>query len=256
MITISAGNADEPVTPPVASTCRRLPPMTSVARAVAAVVALLGGTALAWGADLPPPPVAAPAAYNWSGLYIGLNAGYANAKVTEMVSGGGGSGSANLPAALGGFQIGSNVQTGSIVWGFEADFAGNMATKSVTVAGGAVSGTAQIPWLATLRGRVGYAFDRYLLYVTAGGAVTELNSTVNVGTIGSSSTTSTLGAWTAGGGLEAAFTENLSARLEYLYLNSSNVNVAQVGPPFVTVTGKVQDNLVRAGVNYRLPVAW
>ena len=135
--------------------------MTSVARAVAAVVGLLAVTALAWGADLPPPPVAAPAAYNWSGLYIGLNAGYANAKVTETVSGGGGSGSANLPAGLGGFQIGSQcTRPAPSCWGFEADFAGNMATKSVTVAGGAVSGTAQIPWLATLRGRVGYAFDR------------------------------------------------------------------------------------------------
>src|ERR1700689_1422829 len=111
MITISA-NADEPVTAPVASTRPRLPPMTSLARAVAAVVGLLGGTALAWGADLPPPPVAATAAYNWSGLYIGLNAGYANAKVTETVSGGGGSGSANVPGGLGGFQIGDNYQTG------------------------------------------------------------------------------------------------------------------------------------------------
>ena len=60
--------------------------------------------------------VAAPAAYSWSGLYIGLNAGYAAAKVTETVTGGG-SGSANIPAGLGGLQIGANVQTGAIVLG-------------------------------------------------------------------------------------------------------------------------------------------
>ena len=146
-------------------------------------------------------------------------------------------------------------QTGAIVLGFEADFDGNMATKSVTGTGIA-SGTAQIPWLGTLRGRVGYAFDRYLLYVTAGGAATQLVSTVNVGAIGSATTSCTAGAWTAGGGLEAAVTENLSARVEYLYLDTRNINVAQVGPPFVAVTGRLQDNLVRAGVNYRLPVAW
>ena len=139
-------------------------------RAAAAVIGLLAVTTSAQAADLTP-PVAAPVAYNWSGLYIGLNAGYAAAKVTETVTGGG-SGSANIPAGLGGLQIGANVQTGAIVWGFEGDFAGNMATKSVTVAGGALSGTAQIPWLATLRGRVGYAFDRFLLYATAGGAAT------------------------------------------------------------------------------------
>ena len=158
-----------------------------------------------------PNPAACPAptAYNWSGLYIGLNAGYAAAKVTETVTGGG-SGSANIPAGLGGLQIGANVQTGAIVWGFEGDFDGNMATKSVAVAGGALSGTAQIPWLATLRGRVGYAFDHYLLYVTAGGAATELKSAVTVGAISSATTSSTAGAWTAGGGFEAAFAENLA----------------------------------------------
>jgi outer membrane immunogenic protein len=223
-------------------------------RAAAAVIGLLAVTTSAQAADLTP-PVAAPVAYNWSGLYIGLNAGYAAAKVTETVTGGG-SGSANIPAGLGGLQIGANVQTGAIVWGFEGDFAGNMATKSVTVAGGALSGTAQIPWLATLRGRLGYAFDRYMLYVTAGGAATELKSAVTVGAISSATTSSTAGAWTAGGGFEAAFTDNLSARIEYLYLDARNINVAQVGPPFVAVTGRLQDNLVRAGVNYRLPVAW
>jgi outer membrane immunogenic protein len=227
----------------------------SSARAAAVVIGLLAVTTSARAADLTPPPVAATAGYNWSGLYIGLNAGYAAAKVTETVTGGG-SGSANIPAGLGGLQIGVNVQTGAVVWGFESDFDGNMATKSVAVAGGALSGTAQIPWLATLRGRVGYAFDRYLLYVTAGGAATELKSAVTVGAISSATTSSTAAAWTAGGGLEAAFTENLSARIEYLYLDARNINVAQVGPPFVSVTGRLQDNLVRAGVNYRLPVAW
>src|SRR6202030_3746151 len=153
------------------------------ARAAAAVIGLLAATTSARAADLTPPPAAAPAAYNWSGLYIGLNAGYAAAKVTETVTGGG-SGSANIPAGLGGLQIGANVQTGAIVRGLKGDVAGNMATKSVTVAG-ALTGTAQIPCLATLRGRVGYAFDRSLLYVTAGGAATEPKSAVPVGPINS-----------------------------------------------------------------------
>jgi outer membrane immunogenic protein len=230
--------------------------MLSSVKLLAAVVGLVAVASSAKAADLSLPPAAPPVPYSWSGLYIGLNAGYANAKVTETVSGGGGSGSANVPGALGGFQIGANKQLGSIVLGFEADFAGNMATKSVSVGGGAVSGTAQIPWIGTLRARVGYAFDRYLLYVTAGGAATELYSAVNVGVISPSSTSTTHGAWTAGGGLEAAITDSLSARIEYLYFDTGNFNVAQVGLPVVTVGGRIQDNLVRAGLNYRLPVAW
>ena len=162
MITLDA-NPDDAVIAPVTSARPGLTALGSwSARLVAALVSIVSVNTLAWGADLTPPPVAVPAAYNWSGLYIGLNAGYAAAKVTETVTGGG-SGSANIPAGLGGLQIGANWQTGVIVWGVEGDFDGNMATKSVTVAGGALSGTAQIPWLAMLRGRVGYAFDRYLL---------------------------------------------------------------------------------------------
>jgi outer membrane immunogenic protein len=222
------------------------------ARIVAAVVGLLAVTEPAWSADLSPPP-AAPVPYTWSGLYIGLNAGYAGTRVTETASGGGAA-SANLPGGIGGFQIGANDQFGAIVLGFEADFDGTMATKSVT--GTRITGTAQIPWIGTLRGRAGYAFDRVLLYVTAGGAANQLISTVNVAGIGTANTTFTHGGWTAGGGIEAAVTENLSARVEYLYFDTGNINVAQVGAPLVTVTGRLQDNLVRAGVNYRLLVAW
>ena len=225
-------------------------------KGVAAVVGVLAVTELAWGADLAPPP--APAYYNWTGLYIGLNAGYASATVSESLSGATGSGSATMPGGIGGAQIGYNYQIGAVVVGFEADFDGSMATKSITA--GIASGTNQIPWIGTLRGRVGYAFDRFLVYATAGGAATQLLSTVNVGGIGSASTSNTTGAWTAGGGLEVAITDNLSARVEYLYLDTGNIPVAQVGatppPPFVTVTGHLQDNLVRAGFNYRLPVAW
>jgi outer membrane immunogenic protein len=253
MTTINA-NASEMVTGRSASTRLRLTRLGNCGvRAVAAVVGLLAVTELAWGADLPTPPLA-PVPYSWSGLYIGLNAGYTSAKVTETASGGGGTASSNLPGGIGGFQFGANYQTGALVLGVEADFDGTMTTKSVTGTG--ITGTAQIPWIGTLRGRVGYAFDRILLYVTAGGAATQLVSTVNVGAIGSASTTFTHGAWTAGGGVEAAITEDLSARVEYLYVDTGNFYVAQVGPPVVTVTGRVQDNLVRAGVNYRLPVAW
>jgi opacity protein-like surface antigen/outer membrane receptor protein involved in Fe transport len=208
-------------------------------------------------ADLTPAVARVP--YSWTGLYLGLNAGYAGATVTNTIAGGGldGSGSANIPGGIGGAQIGYNYQFGAAVFGFEADFDGTMATKSgptITTPAGVTNGTDQIPWVGTLRGRLGWAFDRYMLYATAGGAAAELVSSVNVGGIGSALTTFTHGAWTVGGGLEVGLTDNLSARLEYLYLDTGNIFVAQVGPPTVTVTGRVQENLVRAGLNYRFSV--
>ncbi len=226
----------------------------SIARLLLAIIGLLAITRLGWAADLSPPVAAPPAPYSWMGLYVGLNVGYASANLSESVSGGGGSGSANIPGGIGGAQIGYNYQTGPLVLGFEADFDGSMATKSMTA--GIATGTAQIPWIGTLRGRIGYAFDRFMIYATAGGAATQLVSTVNIAAFGPASTTFTHGAWTAGAGLEAAITDNLSARVEYLYVDTGNFDVAQFGPPFTSVTGRLQDNLVRAGLNYRLPVAW
>ena len=218
-------------------------------RVLAAVASLLAATDFASAADLSPPPLAS-AAYNWTGYYIGVNAGYAAATVADSIVGGGGSNSTRLPGFIEGAQLGANYQIGAIVFGFETDFDGSSSTKSIAV--GALSGTEQIPWLGTLRGRVGFAFDRFLIYATAGGAGGELKSAFNSAAFGSTSTDQTFGAWTAGGGLEFGITNNLSARVEYLYVDSASVNVASVGP--VTVTGHVQNNLVRAGLNLRLPV--
>jgi outer membrane immunogenic protein len=232
--------------------------MCSSVKLLAAVVGLAAVTSSAQAADLPPPPVAPPVPYSWSGLYIGLNAGYSGATLTETVSSGGGSGSTNIPGAVGGFQIGANYQINTIVLGFEADFDGAAATKSITA--GINSGSAQLPWVGTLRARAGLAFDRWLAYVTAGGAATELVSTANVSGVGTANSNFTHGAWTAGGGLEAAITNDLSVKVEYLYLDTGNIFVAQLGatppPPTLTINGRLHDNLVRAGLNYRLPVAW
>ena len=219
---------------------------------------LLSVTGLAWGADLSLPRVAPPVPYTWTGIYVGLNAGYGDTKLAETASGAGlnGSGSTNIPGGIGGVQIGANYQTGPIALGVEADFDGTVATKSLTIAGIA-SNTAEVPWIGTLRARVGYAFDRLLVYATAGGAATQLISTVNVPALGSSSTTFTHGGWTAGGGIEVAVTESLSARVEYLYFDTGNFDVAVIGgPPAVAVSGRTQSNLLRVGLNYRLPVAW
>ena len=51
-----------------------------------------------------------------------------------------------------------------------------------------------------------------------------------------------------------SITDNLSARVEYLYLDKGHIATGAIGPPATTITSRVQDNLVRAGLNYRFPI--
>jgi outer membrane immunogenic protein len=94
------------------------------------------------------------------------------------------------------------------------------------------------------------AFDRTLVYGTAGGAAGELRSIAAI-PAGTTSTTVTYGTWAAGGGVEYGITDNLSARLEYLYLDKGHIATGVIGPPYTTITSRVQDYLVRAVLNYR-----
>jgi opacity protein-like surface antigen/outer membrane receptor protein involved in Fe transport len=198
-----------------------------------------------------PAPVAG--RYNWSGFYLGLNAGGALGINTVTASGGAGSASVKEPGFLGGAQVGANYQTGPVVWGFEADYDASTQNKSLP-AGVLTGGTSQTPWFATLRGRVGMAFDRTLVYGTAGGAAGELRS-ISAIPAGTTNTTVTYGTWTAGAGVEYGITDNLSARVEYLYVDKGNISTGFIGPPATTITSRLENNLVRAGLNYRFSAA-
>jgi outer membrane receptor protein involved in Fe transport/opacity protein-like surface antigen len=187
--------------------------------------------------------------YNWSGFYLGLNAGGALGTASQTASGGGGSASVKEPGFIGGAQFGANHQTGPVVWGFEADYAASTQDQSLP-AGALAGSTAKMPWLATLRGRVGWAFDRTLLYGTAGAAAGELRSMTAI-PAGTTSTSVTYGSWIAGLGVEYGITDNLSARAEYLYIDKNNIATGVIGPPAATITSHLQNNLIRAGLNYR-----
>ena len=201
--------------------------------------------------DLPSTPATAP--YNWSGVYLGLNAGGAFAANATTASGGvNASVSDTVPGFIGGAQIGANYQTGQVVWGFEADY--DASTQSKSLPSGVLSGSSEMPWVATLRGRVGLSFGPTLIYATAGGAGVELRSPNLTLPTGSTSTTVTHGAWTAGAGIEYGLTDHLSARLEYLYLDTGDIMTGVIGPPATTITSQLKDNLVRAALNYRFSV--
>ena len=100
-------------------------------------------------------------------------------------------------------------------------------------------------WLSTVRGRIGYSFDRVMPYVTGGLAVGDIRAA----TPGFAGGTSTNAGWTLGAGLEVALPGNWTAKAEYLRvdLGSFNCTGCSASPPDNV---SLQENVFRAGVNY------
>lgn len=213
---------------------------------------LTAGSAAA--ADYPIAKPTAPASvFNWSGLYLGGNAGYGWGRYKEEYFVGGasvGSESIGLSGGLLGAQVGANVQTGNIVWGIEADIQKSWisGSESYALPGLAISVDLDVDWFATVRGRLGFADGPSLYYLTAGYAHGSGKATATVNGV-SGSVSDSMGGWTAGVGYEAALGNNWSWKMEYLYADFGG-DTANLGGG-VTAENSVQTHIVRFGANYR-----
>ena len=188
----------------------------------------------------PSPYFVAP--FSWSGFYVGLNGGYGfgSSNWTNVT---GTSGDFDTNGALFGATLGYNMQTGVWVWGLEADADYTWIKGS----GCGANCETRDTWLGTARGRIGYAWDRWLPYITGGAAFAGLKLTPFSG--GGSETKTKFG-WTAGLGIEYAFVGAWSAKLEYLYADfgKTTVSAATAG---LDNDVKFSTSVVKAGVNYR-----
>jgi outer membrane immunogenic protein len=241
---------------------------------IAAIVFLAASTAMAAAADLrrrPPPyePMPVRAVYDWTGFYFGGNVGggWANTKSDFSVAGTPAFASVNnsIAGVLGGLQTGYNWQTGPMVFGFETDFQFtglegriNSPTCPAAVCGVATAASFghKLPWFGTVRGRLGYAADSWMMYATGGYAYgrIETDATATAGPISASlSRSETRSGWTVGGGIEVALSRNWTAKAEYLYvdLGSSDQNLAFAGLPAINDRSRVYLNVARTGLNYR-----
>jgi outer membrane immunogenic protein len=217
-------------------------------RSLAAAFGFLALAALpASAADLPrgAVPYKAPAyvaQYNWTGFYIGINGGGGWGDSEWNVFGVSHSPSGGM---IGG-TIGYNWQGPGSPWvfGLEGDLDWTNI-RDTSACGGLICETRN-NWFGTVRGRVGYAFDRFLPYVTGGLAVGDIEAN-RTGLAGSSDTN--LG-WTVGVGLEGVIAGNWTAKVEYLYadLGDTTCNTVACG---VGTNVDLQVNVLRAGLNYR-----
>ena len=231
-------------------------------RALAIAAALLAISGQARAADLPQPGAPAPplpAIYNWNGFYVGVNGGWGDGLSNWLPSG-------QNSFSVGGYVLGGtagyNYQVGQYVWGIEGDFDWTHVAGNSGQTCGAISDlvpptqgcATQSDWLATVRGRFGYAWDNVLLYGTGGVAF----GNIEVGLIPPStfdSTTET--GWTIGTGLEVGFAPNWTAKAEYLFVELPNATCATVGNCGAAAGSKVSfnENIIRVGVNFKFG-AW
>ncbi len=186
-------------------------------------------------------------AYDWSGFYAGVIAGYGfgNTDIsdgTTTVSAGDNNG------LLAGVTVGGNMQHDQFVFGVEGDIAWSGQEGSSTCGTG-VTCSSNFDWTGTLRGRVGYAIDPVLIYATGGLAVAQINTSLSPAT-GSGSYSDTYTGWTVGGGVEAAVTEALSAKIEYAYADYGDKTspAGTLGPTAGTVSPT--SHSVKLGLNY------
>ena len=237
---------------------------------------LITGAALAANLPLKAPPAPAPAPFSWTGCYIGGNAGGAWTQIDDSVttapffpivtseSSGGDT------SFTGGGQLGCNWQFNpSWIGGLEGDInyihASRTQHNNILGRGGEDTvRTTSLRWLATVRGRFGYAWGPSFLYATGGLALGGVNSSVTLTdtagppppTIFAGSESTTRAGWTAGAGYEYRFNDRLSLKLEYLHFDLGDVhyNVLRVAPgtssPW-TSSANVRGDIVRLGVNYK-----
>lgn len=202
--------------------------------------------------------------YNWSGCYIGGQVGWAwhKDKATEYhVSDGALSATTPLVAArsdgfIGGGHLGCNWQWGGPwVVGIEGDVEhADLEALSYYVTTPPDSYRSQIGSQASLRGRLGYAIDRNLFYVTGGAAWAKVKhsyyDSLDLSAYDTFSHTRT--GWTVGGGWEYAFDNNWTARLEYRYADFGDVsNVPTVAWTGLREVHEITEHAVRVGLSYK-----
>src|SRR5271166_1808362 len=267
----------------------------------AAAALTVAGALSAQAADLPtrkeaPAPVFVPPPFTWTGFYIGANAGgiwSSGSRNATLFAPGqdvflsgyfpGGIGN-NQGGFIGGGQAGYNWQTGAWVFGVETDFDGTSLGKtfnyaSTPFAGGGVPvgllgdslyvhAKANLDWLGTTRGRVGFVAtpdNRLMVYGTGGVAYGGGSSSFSVydatgGAFWSGNPGSDKVGWTVGGGVEYAITNNITIKGEYLYVDLGSRNITTVGNlaastlfPGTYATAKINydASIFRVGANYK-----
>ncbi|TKT75105.1 porin family protein [Aquamicrobium sp. LC103] len=225
---------------------------------VTSAAALLAASS-AFAADLAayePAPVApvAAAPFDWTGFYVGGIGGLGTGDFEYDLGVVGGpsvlDGEISAGGAFGGVQVGYDWQTGAWVFGAVADIAitGIDASASISSGPDTLSAKSELEYLGTVRARVGYAFDRALVYGHGGLAYGRTEQTLSDGFAEISAKQNRTG-WTIGAGIEYAVTDKVSVGTEYGYVDLGRKDVFNDGA--LRIGEDVRFHTVKAAVNFR-----
>jgi len=190
------------------------------------------GASMVWIA-----PASAESDIDWSGFYFGPHAGFASALFNNEVPLFPGP-TDTAAGFIGGAQLGYNWQSDSIVFGGEFDL------SLINLEGDSAAGNFSEDFMSTARLRAGGAFDRYLVYVTAGLAGTSKEANLT----GLPSDSAFVVGVTGGFGVDMMIDQSWSARLEYLYVSVPDDTLSSGGN---SIVGGSDNHFIRAGLNYR-----
>jgi outer membrane immunogenic protein len=233
---------------------------------------LAASTQLSFGADLPvkapvykAPPITV---YNWTGFYVGADVGYGWGTSSSVAT----TANVNFPVgfvfspvdltgAVAGGHAGYNYQIGHFVVGIEGDFdwtnmkgdASDVSPFFPRIATTTTTST-KLTWLADITGRVGYAWDNWLLYAKGGGAwAHEEGSSITTPTGTTTSGSENRSGWLIGGGAEWGFMQHWSAKVEYNYMDFGTADVIRLSNTGVENhrDNTLKVNVVKVGVSYR-----
>jgi outer membrane immunogenic protein len=200
-----------------------------------------------------PPPPAVPI---WTSCYLGVNAGggWAKASIIDPLFDTS-IGSIANGGLVGGGQFGCDYQMGPVVIGFQGMADAANIRGSDLQPNGFVMNYFNLAWIETLTARIGFLVQPMaLLYLKGGGAWTQQNVTMTVAGVSVATGQSTLGGWTAGGGIEFLFAPNWSAFVEYSYHDFGDNQATLTLPPGIIPLNfnlNVNSQTILVGVNFR-----
>jgi outer membrane immunogenic protein len=209
----------------------------------------------------PPPPVliAAPVAFSWTGFYGGIEGGVDFTQTTGALNNTalGTTAPYNVRSTgvpLGGM-VGYNKQIGALVLGVEANADGIIDGRRTVSPSDALGNPYRVTALNTydadLRGRVGFAIDRALLFAAGGVAFGNVNTSYSGAALpGAASFNSERVGWTAGGGMEYAITNNVIGRAEYRFTDFGSASYTNVATSVSDKT-RYESNAALLGLMYK-----